>query len=107
MDNSLKTTIANPVRQLPSNCRNYAMSLNWFGGDGRRCPEGSGADIPLIECLLYIDSIRSLKLQTPKLKQSPTQAISESSILPLENVKHGSISSSNLGYSNFLAFFSL
>jgi hypothetical protein len=35
------------------------MSLNWFGGDGRRCPEGSGADILSIECLLYIDSIRA------------------------------------------------
>ena len=29
------------------------MSLNWFGGDGRRCPEGSGADILSLECLLY------------------------------------------------------
>ena len=49
----------NPVLQLTSNRRNYAMSLNWFGGDGRRCPEGSGADILSIECLLYIDSIRA------------------------------------------------
>ena len=83
------------------------MSLSWFGGDGRRTTQGSGADILSIWCRLDIDLIRRQELHTPKLRDPTTQAISESSILPLEKPKHASISSSNLGYSNFSAFFSL
>jgi hypothetical protein len=45
MDNSLETTIINPVAQLTSNCRKYATSLDWCGEDGRLTRERSRADI--------------------------------------------------------------
>jgi hypothetical protein len=68
---------------------------------------GQRSRYPVDRVLAILDSIRRLELQTPNLKQLLTQVISESSILPLENSKHASISSNNRGYDNFSAFFSL